>query len=348
MSDRTAFLRRRQTGIGGSDVGAIVGVNPHRNILNVWLEKTGEVTDDEPTPIQERGNYLEPIIRELYKRRTGRQLKRAQFRRHRDHKWMIGHTDSLVRAKGDAIRERAPVFDHGGILECKSMMYQVLKKTTEKGVSPDYQLQCQHYMKLCGKPWAAIAMLHPDSWRFAVVNLEADAAVQRQIIELCEQFWYDHVVPRKPPKPRELEWSGNLPAIEGIVEDRTDDEWRQAVADEQERKQMLAEAKALYELSRQTIRELCKRHGVFEGAGARVYFKKRDGNRTLKRDTLDAAGLVDPIKLAKWAAEIEPEYPGLLALLQAGAGGLRADLDELLTKGKPYEDLRIYHILEDQ
>jgi len=347
MSDRATFLRRRQSGIGGSDVGAIVGVNPRRNILNVYIEKTEpDPPADEPEGVLQRGIYLEPIVRELWKKRTGRKLKRAQFRRHRDHKWMIGHPDSLIRALEDEQRTEA-VYDQGGILECKTMAYAVLKKTQERGISADYQLQCQHYMQLCGKPWAAVAILHPDTFRFASVVLTANAEVQREIVQMCEAFWYDHVVPRKPPNPKELQWNIELPKVEGLVEDRHDTAWKDAIETEASRRAMRDEAQALYDLARQEIKDLCERHGVFEGAGARVYFKKRQGNLALKKDVVEAAGLVDPLKLAAWAAEIEPEYPGVLTLLQQAAAELRVDLDGLLKRGKPSEDLRIYHISEE-
>ncbi len=343
MSDRTSFLTRRKTGIGGSDVGALVGVDPYRNALDVYLEKIGDVKDTPATPVQERGRELEPLIRAKYFRESGRRMKQARFRRHPQHKWMIGHPDSLIRGN----EEVEIVFDEGGVLECKSMNYAVLKKTVDRGLSESYQLQGQHYCLLCGHPWVAFALLHPDSWRFAIVNLEANAEVQRTIIEVGEHFWYNHVVPKVPPKPVEPEWTIELPAVEGVVEDRHDEPWRAALGQERDMKEMVAQAKALYDASRQDIKDLCARHGVFEGAGARVYFKQRAGAKRLKREVIEAAGLVDPLKLAAWAAEVEEEYPGILTLLQAEAAGLRADIDGLLIEGKPYEDLRIYHVLEE-
>ncbi|RPI49081.1 MAG: hypothetical protein EHM49_10505, partial [Deltaproteobacteria bacterium] len=37
----------RRKGIGGTDISAIVGLNPHKTALDVWLEKTGNA---EPIP----------------------------------------------------------------------------------------------------------------------------------------------------------------------------------------------------------------------------------------------------------------------------------------------------------
>ncbi|MDH3571210.1 MAG: YqaJ viral recombinase family protein, partial [Gemmatimonadota bacterium] len=136
-SSRAEFHRRRLTGIGGSDVGAIVGVDPYRNALDVYLEKTGEVEPDEaPTPVQERGRFLEPVIRQLYKLRSGRRLQPARFRRHPEHKWMIGHPDSLVMARDD-VKE---VTDERGVFEAKTMMRGVFKKVVDRGLPEHNQL----------------------------------------------------------------------------------------------------------------------------------------------------------------------------------------------------------------
>ena len=41
MSDQ--FTADRLTGLGGSDLGAILGLNPYRTPSSIWLEKTGRL-----------------------------------------------------------------------------------------------------------------------------------------------------------------------------------------------------------------------------------------------------------------------------------------------------------------
>lgn len=342
MSTRESFLRRRQTGIGGSDVGAIVGVNRHRNALDVYLDKIGEVEDLPSKGVLERGRRMEPIVREMYFERTGRRRREARFRRHAHHKWMIGHPDALVRA----LPEPANVFDELGVLECKTMNYAVLKKCEEKGLPEEYQLQGQHYGVLCNVGWVAFALLHPDSFRFAIIKQEIMPEITKQMLEICEHFWFNHVVTRIPPKPKDAEWAIELPAVEGIVEDRHDKVWVAAMDKEFTRRAMLAEAKALHEEVREEIRELCTREGVFEGGGARVYLKQREGAMRLQEKVVRAAGLIDPFKLAGWALDADKEIPGVLALLQVDSASLKADIQELKTRNKGYQDLRIFHISE--
>ena len=43
--DKLEWLKERQRGIGGSDVGAILGVNKWKTPFEVYLEKTEEITE---------------------------------------------------------------------------------------------------------------------------------------------------------------------------------------------------------------------------------------------------------------------------------------------------------------
>ena len=65
---REDWLAVRKQGIGSSDAGAAVGLNPYKSQLELWLEKTGRDTmlpkadpHDEESPMY-WGNVLEPIV----------------------------------------------------------------------------------------------------------------------------------------------------------------------------------------------------------------------------------------------------------------------------------------------
>ena len=46
MTNRIEWLKARQKGIGGADVAAILGINPYRTPLDIYREKTTEITED--------------------------------------------------------------------------------------------------------------------------------------------------------------------------------------------------------------------------------------------------------------------------------------------------------------
>ena len=46
VAERAAWLAERRSGIGGSDIAAILGLSPWKTAVDVWLDKTGQREDD--------------------------------------------------------------------------------------------------------------------------------------------------------------------------------------------------------------------------------------------------------------------------------------------------------------
>lgn len=69
LKDRAEWLKHRMKYIGGSDCAAIIGQNPWKSNVELWLEKTGQVIppDISDNPNVKFGTEAEPIIRELFK-----------------------------------------------------------------------------------------------------------------------------------------------------------------------------------------------------------------------------------------------------------------------------------------
>ena len=68
LNSREEWLANR-TGIGGSDASAIVGLNPYKSNLDLWKEKTGQVTPEDISdkPYVKYGTEAEHHLRELFK-----------------------------------------------------------------------------------------------------------------------------------------------------------------------------------------------------------------------------------------------------------------------------------------
>lgn len=67
LNTRDDWLKERK-GIGGSDSAAIIGENPWKNNVDLWLEKTGQKKQEEisDNPAIVFGNQAEPLIRNLF------------------------------------------------------------------------------------------------------------------------------------------------------------------------------------------------------------------------------------------------------------------------------------------
>lgn len=56
------WLRLRKSGIGGSDAGAICGVNPYSSAMKVFRVKTGEEVEEQDSEAIRIGHDLEDYV----------------------------------------------------------------------------------------------------------------------------------------------------------------------------------------------------------------------------------------------------------------------------------------------
>ncbi len=89
----------RPWGIGGSDIGAILGVSPYRGPVDVWLDKVwrdGGEQDAGALPMRLR-SYLEPFVVQEYEALPGNTTRQhAATLRHPEHPELFGHVDRLA------------------------------------------------------------------------------------------------------------------------------------------------------------------------------------------------------------------------------------------------------------
>ena len=134
-------LKQRMGGIGGSDIGAIVGLNKYRNAHDVWAEKTGL----RPSPYLDNpyirfGDMMEPVLIDEYRNLTGRIVTTPDGTvAHPERSWHLASVDGLVM-DGDR---------PAGVLEAKTAGWRMASEWGEDGtddVPSSYLVQCAWYM----------------------------------------------------------------------------------------------------------------------------------------------------------------------------------------------------------
>ena len=107
------FSVDRSKYIGGSDIGAILGLSRFRSPLEVWMEKTGkEVKKLDSLPLR-FGSFAEEFVASEYSRATGFDLIHDEsIRIHPDYSFMSAHIDRFVLEHDSPTPRR--------ILECKT------------------------------------------------------------------------------------------------------------------------------------------------------------------------------------------------------------------------------------
>src|SRR5260363_129429 len=94
---RDAFLTARQACIGGSDIGAILGVSSFKSAVDVYPAKTAPNPSDAQTELTYWGHAVEPIIARRFSEEHGVELIRPNaIARHPQHDWMVGNLDGII------------------------------------------------------------------------------------------------------------------------------------------------------------------------------------------------------------------------------------------------------------
>ena len=68
---KKAWLKERKTYIGGSDIGAILGLSTFKSALDIYLSKTTDAIDEATSEAAHWGTVLEDVVAKEYSERTG-------------------------------------------------------------------------------------------------------------------------------------------------------------------------------------------------------------------------------------------------------------------------------------
>lgn len=218
--DRDAFHAERLTGIGGSDAAVALGLSPYRTPLELYYEKRGELPPFEGNEATHWGTLLEPVVRDEYARRTGRQVTVPPLLRHPEHPYVIAHADGLTNDGRAYEGKTARTADGWG------------EPGTDQ-VPQAYLIQCQHVMLVTATPVTDLAVLIGGS-DFRTYEIPADRELQELILEREAKFWQRVQDGRAPDPDFSTESARDLlkrlyPGTDGSEIEATDSHmaWRQ-------------------------------------------------------------------------------------------------------------------------
>ena len=179
--NKLEWLKERQKGIGGSDVGAIMGVNSYKSAFEVYLEKTEYITEvTECSEAAYWGTTLEEVVAKEFSIRTGKKVRRDNRHLvHKDYPFMVANIDRRIVGE-DAI------------LECKTANSFKVKEWESEEVPASYLLQCQHYLAVTGAKKCYIAVLLGGQ-KFIFKEIDRDEELIKMIINSEEIFWNEYV-----------------------------------------------------------------------------------------------------------------------------------------------------------
>ncbi|WP_367569501.1 YqaJ viral recombinase family protein [Lacrimispora sp.] len=185
---RDEWLKLRKTGIGGSDAGAICGLNPYASPMSVYQDKITEHISLEDNESMRQGRDLEDYVARRFMEVTGLKVRRSNVMyRSQEYPFMIADVDRLI------------VGENAG-LECKTASPYSSDKWKDGEIPPHYLIQCYHYMLVTGKKeWYIAVLIFGQEFKYA--KIKWDESMIQDLIAIETDFWNNHVVPEIMPEP---------------------------------------------------------------------------------------------------------------------------------------------------
>lgn len=194
----TEFLAARQSGIGGSDIAAILGLSQFKTALDVYAAKTNP--QGEPEKQAEHlywGHALEAPIAARFSEETGHLIfRQPEIRRHPQHEWAIANADALILDK----ETNQPI----GILEIKtSSAYKSKAWSLDNAeeIPIEYFAQVQWYLEIFNLDMAYLAVLIGGN-QYRHYPIKRDREIGANLLEKGHEFWHKHVLAQVPPPPQ--------------------------------------------------------------------------------------------------------------------------------------------------
>lgn len=192
------WLLERRNGIGGSDAGAVMGLNKWASPLTVYLDKKGlnHFAGNQST---ERGSWLEEPIREKAKEALGVMIEECPYMfTSATHPFMSANIDGLVYIQEEKEINGISLSGLGG--------HEI--KTTQRGdgfseheVPDSYFAQVQHYMAVLDLPWFILSAYCIDRHAFCHYVIQRDDAFISRLIEAEKDFWENFIEKGIMPAP---------------------------------------------------------------------------------------------------------------------------------------------------
>lgn len=213
---REDWLLARKLGLGGSDIGAILGMSTYTSPLEVFYSKTLDQPEREVSEWASIGRDIEPFIVDQWIARE-RVIEGV-------------YTDLIaIQSQTFPFLLHSPDFlvVDGGEVLAGGEVKNVRSDAGWDPIPPFYAAQVQHGLLCSGLDrWVVVALVAGQ--KLITREVEPDRELQGRIALEGERFWLDHVLANVPPEPdgsessrRALErrWEASQDSVAEVTEE---------------------------------------------------------------------------------------------------------------------------------
>lgn len=185
MENKIKYDRSKIKAIGGSQIGALIGVSNYQTPLDVYNQIINDIQIPDNLPMK-IGRLLESTVASNFETETGRVVKEPnqKFQYHKDFNFLIASPDRIF-------------FNTklNGVLECKTT------KMKWDSIPESYYAQLIWYMGILGYDFGSLAWLNILSDKFEYRDFEFNKEIYEQLIESAVKFWNENILKQIPPEP---------------------------------------------------------------------------------------------------------------------------------------------------
>lgn len=328
--DRTQF-------IGGSDVAAILGLDPYKTRLQVYEEKVGIAEPFTGNQHTRRGNRLEEVAAEEYMEKYGVKLQRVNRR-------IINPRYPFITARIDR-----KVVGEQKLTEFKCPSLGSYSKMKREGLHEGYIAQMHSYLGTTGYQDGVWGIFCADLWELNDFPVERDDRLVVDIEEQLAAFWNDHILKQVPPPADDADFERlEIRKAEGTskVFTVTDPALMEAMANLRDAKKIAKEAEAIEEDAKARIHELTKDElGIYRMPGIKLNHYASKGRSSFDKKSLVGTRPLDGIKVAasivNYLSQIGYSSDDAVARTVEIVSGTTLDLTQFEKPGNPYTVMRL-------
>jgi putative phage-type endonuclease len=201
-ADEAEWLKKRQSGLGGSDMGALLGISKYSSPLQVYKAKTEPAEQKDSIYIRKgkalesfiRDNYVKPYLQEYGYRVVHPEVMFVNS----SCPWLIANLDGI------AVPTEPKSYRDNIVIEIKwvsELGEQRWGGDDYYGVPAEYYAQVQHYMCVTGAQKAIVCALFDSTWEMHYYTIPFDMAFVMKMLDTSETFYNENLVKRVAPKP---------------------------------------------------------------------------------------------------------------------------------------------------
>jgi len=205
FEDEADWLQLRTKGIGGSDVGAIMGLNKYASPLKIYKAKVMGIQNDvSDKPAVKKGKTMEPIIREQFfkpmlEEKGFTVLPLNHMLINKNYPWLRANLDGIIIPLDETKR----VHTNCMVAEIKyvtSFAEDAWFGDEYNGVPASYYAQVQEYMLVTETKSAILGALFESTWEMHYFQINANPTFQQQLLNMSKTFFEYNMALQIPPK----------------------------------------------------------------------------------------------------------------------------------------------------